>query len=83
MNEKVDSGHSVNTVNCRSRTGYIVFLNCAPIYWMTNRQTIVESSYFGFEFIAINIYCEYLQGLRYKLKMMVIPCDGPYYIYGD
>ena len=27
--------------------------------------------------------CEYLRGLRYKLRMMGIPCDGPSYIFGD
>ena len=27
--------------------------------------------------------CEYLRGLRYKLRMMGIPIDGPAYIYGD
>ena len=27
--------------------------------------------------------CEYLRGLRYKLRMMGIPCEFPSYIYGD
>ena len=27
--------------------------------------------------------CEYLRGLRYKLRMMGIPVDGPVYIHGD
>ena len=27
--------------------------------------------------------CEYLRGLRYKLRMMGIPVDGPVFIYGD
>jgi hypothetical protein len=27
--------------------------------------------------------CEYLRGLRYKLRMMGIPCDFPAYVYGD
>ena len=27
--------------------------------------------------------CEYLCGLRYKLRKMVIPCNGPAYIQGD
>lgn len=26
---------------------------------------------------------EYLRGLRYKLRMMGIPCEGPAYVYGD
>ena len=27
--------------------------------------------------------CEYVRGLRYKLRMMGIPCQGPAYIQGD
>ena len=27
--------------------------------------------------------CEYVRGLRYKLRMMVIPCNTPTYIEGD
>ena len=27
--------------------------------------------------------CEYLRGLRYKLRMLGIPVVGPAYIYGD
>ena len=26
---------------------------------------------------------EYVRGLRYKLRMMGIPCDEPAYVYGD
>ena len=41
------------------------------------------TSSFGSEFIAMKQCCEYLRGLRYKLRMMGIPCDFPSYIYGD
>ena len=27
--------------------------------------------------------CEYLRGLRFKLQMMGIPCEGPAYIHRD
>ena len=27
--------------------------------------------------------CEYIRGLRYKLRMLGIPCEGPAYIEGD
>ena len=27
--------------------------------------------------------CEYLRGLRYKLRMMGIPCDFPSFVFGD
>ena len=80
---KVDADHAGDTVTRRSRTGFLVYLNCAPIYWMSKKQTSVESSSFGSEFIAMKQCCEYIRGLRYRLRMMGIPCEVPTYIYGD
>ena len=80
---KVDADHAADTVTRRSRTGFLVYLNSAPIYWMSKKQTSVESSSFGSEFIAMKQCCEYLRGLRYKLRMLGIPVIGPVYVYGD
>lgn len=80
---KVDADHASDTVTRRSRTGFVVYLNSALVCWWSKKQTSVESSSFGSEFIAMKQCCEYLRGLRYKLRMMGIPCDGPSYIYGD
>ena len=79
----VDSDHATDTTNRRSRTGFIIFLNSAPIYWFSKKQTSVETSSFGAEFIAMKQCCEYLRGLRYKLRQMGIPINGPTYIFGD
>ena len=83
MQAKVDADHASDTVTRRSRTGFFVYLNCAPIYWWSKKQTSVESSSFGSEFVAMKQCCEYLRGLCYKLRMMGIPCNGPAYIFGD
>jgi hypothetical protein len=83
MRAKVDADHAGDTVTRRSRTGFLVYLNCAPIYWFSKKQSSVESSSFGSEFVAMKQCCEYLRGLRYKLRMMGIPCEGPVYIEGD
>ena len=80
---KVDADHAADTITRRSRTGFLVYLNCALVYWHSKKQTSVESSSFGSEFVAMKQCCEYLRGLRYKLRMMGIPIDGPSYIYGD
>ena len=80
---KVDADHAADLVTRRSRTGFLIFLNCALVYWSSKKQTSVESSSFGSEFVAMKQCCEYLRGLRYKLRMMGIPCDGPSYIFGD
>ena len=80
---KVDADHASDTVTRRSRTGFLVYLNCAPVHWWSKKQTSVESSSFGSEFIAMKQCCEYLRGLRYKLRMMGIPVEGPACVYGD
>ena len=79
----VDADHAGNLVTRRSRTGYIVFLNNAPIYWFSKRQTGIETSSFGSEFMAMKQCCEYLRGLRFKLRSMGIPVDFPCFVYGD
>jgi hypothetical protein len=83
INAKVDADHASDTVTRRSRTGFFVYLNCAPVYWLSKKQTSCESSSFGSEFVAMKQCCEYLRGLRYKLRMMGIPVVGPAYIHGD
>ena len=83
MRAKVDSDHASDTVSRRSRTGLRIYLNCALVYWWSKKQTSVESSSFGSEFVAMKQCCEYIRGLRYKLRMMGIPVEGPTYIYGD
>jgi hypothetical protein len=83
MSAKVDADHASDTISRRSRTGFLVYLNCSLTYWLSRKQTSVESSSFGSEFVAMKQCCEYLRGLRYKLRMMGIPCEGPVYISGD
>jgi hypothetical protein len=67
----------------QSRTGYIVYMNMAPILWYSKRQGTVETSVFGAEFVAMKVGNEACRGLQYKLRMMGIPIAGPTYIYGD
>ena len=83
MRAKVDADHASDTVSRRSRTGLLIYLNCALVYWWSKKQTSVESSSFGCEFVAMKQCCEHIRGLRYKLRMMGIPVEGPTYIYGD
>ena len=80
---KVDTDHAADTITSHSRTCFIVHLNSAPIYWFSKKQTSVEISSFGSEFITMKKNCEYLRGLRYKLQMMGMPCEVSAYVYGD
>jgi len=67
----------------RSRTGFAVFLNGAPVYWLSKKQSSCEVSTYGSELTAMKHAAEYVRGLRYTLRMMGIPCDEPALIYGD
>ena len=83
MCAKVNADHTSDTIMRRSRTGFLVYLNCALVYCWSKKQNSVESSSFGSEFIAMKQCCEYIHGLRYKSRMMGISCDDPTFIYGD
>ena len=83
MRAFVDADHASNSVTRRSRTGFLVYLNSSPIFWYSKKQSTIETSSFGSEFMAMKHCTEYLRGLRYKLRMMGIPCELPSLIYGD
>ena len=83
MSAYVDSDHAGDTMTRRSRTGFLVFLNCALIFWTSKKQTAIETSSFGSEFTAMKHCTEYVRGLRYKLRMMGISCSEPCFILGD
>jgi hypothetical protein len=79
----VDADHAGESVTRKSRSGFIVYVNNAPVYWMSKKQAGVETSSFGSEFTAMKQCCEYIRGLRYRLRMMGIPIIGCAFIYGD
>ena len=79
----VDSNHAEDRVSCRSRTGFLIYMNTALVQWFSKKQTTVETSVFGTEFVAMKQGIDALRGLRYRLRMYVIPTSGPLYIYGD
>ena len=79
----VDSDHAGDQRTRRSRTGFLIYLNMSPVIWYSKKQATIETSVFGAEFVAMKHGMEALRGLRYKLRMMGIPIDGPSFIYGD
>ena len=79
----VDASHACCKLTRRSRTGFIVYLNKAPVYWYSKKQGSCEISTFGSEFVAMRQCCDYIRGLRYKLRMMGIPVNNPAILYGD
>ena len=79
----VDADHGGDSITRRSRAGFVVCLNSAPIHWMSKKQTSVETSSFGSEFIAMKQCAKCLRGLCCWLRMMGIPCTGPAHVCGD
>ena len=85
MTAFVDASHAANKITRRSHSGYVVFLNHAPILWCSKRQQTVETSTFSAEFIALKVCLEAIEHLRFKLRCFGIPVPQgePTYVYCD
>ena len=79
----VDADHAGCRMTRRSHTGFIIFVNKAPIMWWSKRQNTVESSTFGSEYVALGQATDAIEGLRYKLRMMGVGVDGPTNVFCD
>jgi hypothetical protein len=76
----VDSDHAGDKLIRISRSGYIIYANCAPILWMSKRQGAIESSVFGAEFVAMKVGLEATRGLQVGPKIAV---PGEYMHFGS
>lgn len=79
----VDASHAANKVTRRSHSGYILFINRAPISWYSKRQNTIEASTFSSEFIAMRTCVDAITALRYKLRMFGVPVNEPTNILCD
>ena len=77
------ANHAVNLENRRSHSGIIIYVNNAPIIWYSIRQNTVEASSFGSEFVAIRVYTEMIEALRYKLICFGIIVEGLAEVFCD
>jgi hypothetical protein len=73
----VDADHAGDSVTRRSRTGILLYLNRSPIIWYSKKQNSIETSTFGSEFSALRTAVELTKAIRFKLRMMGIPIEGP------
>ena len=48
-----DASHGANKVTRISHSGYVLFMNRAPVKWMIKRQQTVETSELSSDFIAL------------------------------
>ena len=72
----VDASHAANKKTRRLHTGFIIFVNKAPIIWYSKWQNTVEASTFSSEFIALKACVKHTTHLRYKLRMFGMPLGG-------
>ena len=79
----VDADHAHDQVTRRSVTGIIVFINNTPVRWISKRQKTVESSTYGSELVAARTATELTMELRYTLRSLGVPLDGPALMLGD
>jgi len=78
-----DASHASDQMTRRIWTGIVIFVNRAPILWISKAQPRVESSTYSSEIVAARIAVETVEGLHYKLRMMGIPIDGPTNMFCD
>ena len=64
-------------------SGIITLLNQNPIQWFAKKQATVETATYGSEFFVARQATEQILDLRYTLRMMGLPIDGPYWLFGD
>ena len=79
----VDSDHAGDRVSCRSRSGFLIYVNTALVQRSSKKQSTVETSVFGAEFVTMKQGIDALKGLKYNLRMLGIHISGPSSIYGD
>ena len=68
----IDSHHASNK-----------YMNMSLINWYSKKQSTLETSVFGAEFVAMKVGVETLHAIWLKLRMMGIPILGASFIHND
>ena len=50
----------------RSRSDFLIYINMVLVQWFSKKQSTVETSVFGAQFVAMKQGIDALRGLRYK-----------------
>jgi hypothetical protein len=70
-------------VTGRAMSGIIHFFNKTPVISFWKEQKTVETANHGSEFMVACQAAKQIIDLRYALRMMGIPLDGPSWMFGD
>ena len=76
-----DLAHDLRTH--RSCTGIVVFIGRMPVSWSSKRQTSIQTSNYGAEFMAGKTACKEAISLRYILRCLGVRIKGQTNLYGD
>ena len=60
-------------VTGKAVTACLHLLNATPFHWHTKRQSAVETTTFGSEFVAVRIATDQIIDLRYTLMHLGVP----------
>ncbi|GKY94554.1 hypothetical protein MPSEU_000421100 [Mayamaea pseudoterrestris] len=67
----------------RAAMGMLHMLNGTVVDWFSKRQATVETATYGSEFVAARVSTEQIMDLRFTLRMLGVPLDGPSWMFGD
>lgn len=79
----VDANHAGNVVTRRLHSGALIFVQNAPVIWLSKRQNAVEGATFGSELVAQRACKGVIVALRHKLRLFGVPIDGPANVFCD
>ena len=54
-----------------------------PIDWFSKKQGTVETATYGSEFVADRTGTEQIMDIRFTLRYMGVPIDGPSWLFED
>ena len=78
-----DADHGHDRKTGRSITGTLGLVGCTPVVWKSSRQSSVQTSTFGAEFLALKTAVENAILIRYYLRSMGVKVQAPSKIYID
>ena len=79
----LDADNARDKVSRRSVTSVTIFINNTPILTLTKRQKTVETSTYGYELVAARMAVEMALEVRYTLRMLGVPIEPTFHMYGD
>ena len=68
-------------MSCRSRSGFLTCVNTTLVQWLSKKQSMVETTVFGNQFVTMKEGIDAFRSLRHKLQKVGIQIFYPSYIY--